>query len=1361
MTRPNLPSKAVVLLKKYEALPVLHREVVHTLTIFFCGFYKYNKKANLVRLVAGDFDAKEINAALEDLEKAGLIVVESHYYTVPFDLKMELFHQLIGEPTYAQLARRAEKSDFCEAWTVPSAFYLREYLISAFLEGYDKDGQKVAFNVERLESLSHFYGYYVRMMEIPGYDKAFLHSTRFFVSIGLYVVKTGLLRLSDMTTLRDFFTRMLPIKEDVVIYGLSVVDFVQGRLKEARNGKPGAFYGESLVLMSHIALWDGKYELSVDLFEQARITGHEGKKVAKQTFDFFEEYLYWLNFLLEPEGLKMKNLEVFIKKVLKTRDNQLRFVLPLLYLVKNDFLEAQSCMFTFDLNNRMDLSQNSLFTLVQFFNTYMVMGELSDDQVDFSRTFCYSLRNNGLWLFLNEMIFILEATGHELPQDIAIPADVKLPPSLMSRVPRLEKWEQALEGLISLVDPAAEDKRKIDVDTRICYLVNPERGLVQPLLQTCGATGRWTRGRNISLKRFKEDMVEGLTEQDKRVAKGISTGYGYRGSKEYYMDGDKALPELCGHPYLFLFANPDIPIELVKGEPDLITEETSKGIRLKTNIADSYKDIVVVKETQTRFKVVALNAQQRSAVRMINEGILIPAKGRKKLLKVVEQLSGIMSVQSDMVEASESAKAIEGDARLRIQILPMGDGLKAEMFVKPLGSAPPYLKPGRGGKVVYGSMAGERCQAVRQLNAEMENAARFSNELAKTMDADLAQDAVLFSDPYHCLNLLETIGQHPDLAVVEWPEGERFKMKKKASFDQLHLRVKRKGAWFELQGELKVDEETVLSIKDLLSLSRKSKGRFIEMQKDQFLALTEELKRQMDELDAFVTIEKGEVKVNSFAAHSMDELTSQAASFKSDKAWKDFRKRMADTEKVEVPVPATLKAELRPYQEEGFRWMTRLHAWGAGACLADDMGLGKTVQAIGMLLHLAENGPSLVVCPASVAPNWCSELRRFSPTLNPVLLKTGNREDTLSALTSFDVLVLTYGLLQSEEARVSKINWSMAILDEAHAIKNTQTKSSKAAMSLQADFKLALTGTPVQNHLGELWNLFNFCNPGLLGTLTHFTDRYVKNESASQKGHLKKLIAPFILRRTKNKVLDELPSKTEITFGVELSEPEMAFYEALRRQAIETIESGHGANGQQHLQALAEITKLRLACCNTSLVSEELKLPSTKLEAMLTIVEELRSNNHQALIFSQFVGHLSIVRKALDEKGITYQYLDGSTPIPEREKAVKAFQSGKSDLFLISLKAGGLGLNLTAADYVLHLDPWWNPAIEDQASDRAHRMGQMRPVTIYRLVAKNTIEEKIVQLHATKRDMANSLLEGTDKSARLSTTDLLDLLREI
>jgi len=265
----------------------------------------------------------------------------------------------------------------------------------------------------------------------------------------------------------------------------------------------------------------------------------------------------------------------------------------------------------------------------------------------------------------------------------------------------------------------------------------------------------------------------------------------------------------------------------------------------------------------------------------------------------------------------------------------------------------------------------------------------------------------------------------------------------------------------------------------------------------------------------------------------------------------------------------------------------------------------------------------------------------------------------------------------------------------------------------------------------------------------------------SMRNHLKKLISPFILRRTKNNVLEELPPKTEITHGVELSPEEMAFYEALRRTAIDNIENNSGPNGQQHLQALAEITKLRLACCNTALVKGDIQLPSSKLAAFFDIIEELRANKHRALVFSQFIGHLAIVRKALDEMGITYQYLDGSTSLPDREKAVKAFQTGSGELFLISLKAGGLGLNLTGADYVIHLDPWWNPAIEDQASDRAHRMGQLRPVTIYRLVAKNTIEEKIVQLHATKRNMADSLLEGSDQSARLSTTELLNILKEV
>lgn len=283
-----------------------------------------------------------------------------------------------------------------------------------------------------------------------------------------------------------------------------------------------------------------------------------------------------------------------------------------------------------------------------------------------------------------------------------------------------------------------------------------------------------------------------------------------------------------------------------------------------------------------------------------------------------------------------------------------------------------------------------------------------------------------------------------------------------------------------------------------------------------------------------------------------------------------------------------------------------------------------------------------------------------------------------------------------------------------------------------------------------------------MGSLDSFNERFAnaieRNQSKPARNQLKRLIQPFLLRRTKNQVLKELPARTEILLQVELSPDEMAFYEALRRQAIASLENNEDKAGTKHLKVLAAIMRLRRACCNPSLIMPDSPVKSSKLETFGEVLTELLENRHKALVFSQFVDHLTIIRNYLDQQKINYQYLDGSTPIKERKKRVDAFQSGEGDVFLISLKAGGTGLNLTAADYVIHMDPWWNPAVEDQASDRAHRIGQQRPVTIYRLVAKNTIEEKIVDLHHQKRDLADSLLEGTDMSGKVSTDQLLQLI---
>ncbi len=433
------------------------------------------------------------------------------------------------------------------------------------------------------------------------------------------------------------------------------------------------------------------------------------------------------------------------------------------------------------------------------------------------------------------------------------------------------------------------------------------------------------------------------------------------------------------------------------------------------------------------------------------------------------------------------------------------------------------------------------------------------------------------------------------------------------------------------------------------------------------------------------------------------------------------------------------------------------------------------MQALAVLLSRASEGPSLVIAPISVCFNWQQEALKFTPTLNMKLFadatNTSQREALLNGLQPFDCVILSYGLLQRESDLLKQVNWHSIVADEAQALKNPLAKRTKAAYALKGDFKMITTGTPIENDLTELWSLFRFINPGLLGNVKRFGQRYsfpIENANedklAARKASqgLKALIQPFILRRMKSQVLTELPSRTEINIHVEMSQKEKDFYEALRLNAIDNISQSGGQShaGTQRIKMLAELMKLRQVCCNPKLVMPETTLPSAKLAALDELLDELRLNNHKALIFSQFVGHLQLIQQHIEAKGFSYQYLDGATPQKERQKRVNAFQAGKGELFLISLKAGGSGLNLTAADYVIHMDPWWNPAVEEQASDRAHRMGQKRPVTIYRLITQGTIEEKIVALHQHKRDLADKLLSDNETATKLSVDDMLNLLKE-
>ena len=936
-----------------------------------------------------------------------------------------------------------------------------------------------------------------------------------------------------------------------------------------------------------------------------------------------------------------------------------------------------------------------------------------------------------------------------------------------SLINKVENWEKSLNLIFNALG-GVNKKSNANVAVvdkyRIVYTFNPNNFEIQPILQTRNAKGLWSAGRNVAMKTFYEGKANGMTDKDLRVARCMNYYKGYYDS-DWYEFTKPALLELIGHPYLFLANTKDVPVEFVAAKPEVKVSKKKKGYTLESDIKEHDSSIFLKKETNTRYRVYNLDKTVLELISILStEQVSVPEEGKDKLVQLLGEISKHVTIQSDLLttatNSSFTVKSIESDSRIRVQLLPFGDGLKAELFVKPFNEIPPYSKPGVGGRVLITNVNGEQWQVKRDFEKEIEFSNAVLNDIQMLESVDMSDDLIAFDDPMDSLHLLDVLALHKDKCVVEWPEGERFKIRSIANFTDLKMRIKSKTNWFELEGELRVDEDTVISLQQLMSLMKKGHDRFIELKEGEFIALSQELKNRLEELYSFSTNEKNGLQLNKFASIAMGDLFDEVGDLKSDKAWKSFRKRITSPTNLEVTIPNTLHADLRPYQEDGFRWMIRLAELEGGACLADDMGLGKTIQTLGVLLHRVSEGPALVVCPVSVIGNWISEAQRFAPSLNVKMLGNSTREQTIKELSSGDVLITSYGLIQSEEKMFVEKEFATIVLDEAHIIKNNTTKTSKAIMQLKGKFRLALTGTPLQNHLGEIWNLFNFINPGLLGNLNHFTDIFIKPDDDYSRKLLRKLIKPFILRRTKSAVLDELPPKTEIVKKVQLSDTEMAFYEALRRQALLNLESDEGNQGTKHLRALAEITKLRQASCNPLLVDANIDIKSSKLAVFLEIVDELKENKHRALVFSQFVKHLDIVRKALDEKKIHYQYLDGSCSMIERERSVEKFQKGDDDLFLISLKAGGLGLNLTAADFVIHLDPWWNPAVEDQASDRAHRIGQKRPVTIYRLVAENTIEEKIIQLHNTKRNLAESLLEGSDQSGKMSLNELVDLIKE-
>ncbi len=941
-------------------------------------------------------------------------------------------------------------------------------------------------------------------------------------------------------------------------------------------------------------------------------------------------------------------------------------------------------------------------------------------------------------------------------------SDFKLPiPEKYIGTPKWEIWLDSLEKTL-------EKQSQAQAETRVVWKVDIGREEIRPYEQKKSKTGKWSRGRPISLSKLKDGEYELKNEADARLLPALKEdGWHYN---QYEFDYPNALFLLAGNKNVFVKDKHITPLEIKLVQPSLNLKRYNNG---------SYKiELIPVTEHPIHFKYVSYNQVEvtRFDDKIYALGTVLsntegkfPDEAFSRLVDWLKKAQKIVKVSGDLpVELMEDLPSIQADSKLLIKIVPNDDGgFIGECHLKPTPPLTRLLTPAQGFEKFTEEIEDEVYCIHRNFAREKKHLEKVQS-LAETLDInyDRDQNTLNFPSELEMLRFLES-GQilvENKTVEIEVLKDENNKIISYLKPTALQLSLNSSSGWLNLVGDdIEIDDQLSVKFADLLSFSRQDETNFFKLSDKDYVLISQSLKRKMRQLSFVSSPKEDEVQIHPIAALYLESVVEDGQiQANKGKGWTRKVNELKKIEEIGYAIPENLMAKLRHYQYEGFQWLCRRAEQKLGACLADDMGLGKTVQSIAVLLHRSELGPALIIAPTSVCANWQSELARFAPDLNTFNLYEETGEDLIPNLSSGDVLICSYGLLTNRIEFIEKVHFASAILDEAQAIKNPDAKRSKAAFRIQADAKWVTTGTPIENRLQELWSIFRFINPGLLGSLQLFRERFVipieNHENQWVASQLRTIVQPFLLRRTKNEVLTDLPPKTEINRQVLLSKAEITFYETLRIKAKEELaDSSSLPPGQRQIKIFSILTKLRLAACSPALVDPELDMQSSKLEALQELLDEILPVGHQVLIFSQFVKHLKIIQAQLDHHHIPYYYLDGSTAPKNRKKLIRQFEDGKCAVFLLSLKAGGTGINLTSASYVIHMDPWWNPAVEDQATDRAHRIGQNKSVTVYRLLAKNTIEEKINELHQSKRALADQII-SEQSTSKLDLEEMVEML---
>ena len=600
--------------------------------------------------------------------------------------------------------------------------------------------------------------------------------------------------------------------------------------------------------------------------------------------------------------------------------------------------------------------------------------------------------------------------------------------------------------------------------------------------------------------------------------------------------------------------------------------------------------------------------------------------------------------------------------------------------------------------------------------------------------------------------------------------SEEIKQMNKPKNMKLNIGVRLQNDLLKIDiNSINVDKE---EIKDIL-YAYQHKKNYHRLKNGEFINLDDDSIKDLDLLFNDLNIEyndlkDGEVEVDKYHSLYLENfMNSSSLHFNRDQHFQDLISHIEEKDPEDIQVPQNYSKILRDYQVQGFKWLKTMSEYGFGGILADDMGLGKTLQVMTLIEDgIGENHVSLVVAPATLIYNWQDEIKKFSKKLKTVCI-TGNiaqRKKLIESIPEYDIVITSYDYIRRDYELYKDYQFYYFILDEAQYIKNQSTKNAQTVKLINGKYRFALTGTPIENSLAELWSIFDFLMPQYLYNYHHFKETYeipiIKNEDQQKQAKLKQLVEPFILRRTKKEVLTELPDKIENNVIIPFTPEEEKVYLANLSTINSELQSAIQVNHIDKIQILAMMTRLRQLCCDQRILYKDIIEPSSKLKASMDIIETAKENNQKVLLFSSFTKSLDLIEAELRKKDISYYVLTGSTTKIKRHQLVNAFQNDHTTVFLISLKAGGTGLNLTSASTVIHYDPWWNMSAQNQATDRAYRIGQTNNVQVYKLIMKNSIEEKIQKLQEQKQDLSNMFIENNNGSiTQMSTADIIDLFK--